>query len=348
MRDGALDYPRQDEDGGFNKTFVLVAVVHLVLLGGLLLAALYQPKQSNDSVVWMSPGSFAGDTGATQAPLMGDQDSPPASNEALNQPSHQETDLVSTPPATPPVPAPLPVVEESAPPIPDSTPAATPTPRLTSTPMLRPTPTVQPPPKPSPKPTPKPTPKPSPTHSATPKSRPEVASKEKEKEKPKINDSPKPKTSPVKSEEKEKANSSTGPSARQAETGHAKGKLPHDQTTPGRGFQARSGNGAGAGDGKDAGSGDSALAAYVGILTDRFQAAWNQPTSEMALGKTLEVTVKLKVEADGTVTEFVIVEGSGNTVVDDSVRDAGKKITKLPPPPNGQGFSAPVRFELGN
>ena len=95
-------------------------------------------------------------------------------------------------------------------------------------------------------------------------------------------------------------------------------------------------------------SGDSALSAYVGILTNRFQAAWNQPTSEMALGKTLEVTVKLKVEADGAVTEFIIVEGSGNAVVDDSVRDAGKKITKLPPPPNGQAFSAPVRFELGN
>jgi TonB family protein len=112
--------------------------------------------------------------------------------------------------------------------------------------------------------------------------------------------------------------------------------------------QSHSSSGSGAGDSKVAGSGDSALAAYVGILTNRFQAAWNQPTSEMALGKTLEVTVKLKVEADGAVTEFIIVEGSGNAVVDDSVRDAGKKITKLPPPPNGQAFSAPVRFELGN
>jgi TonB family protein len=168
------------------------------------------------------------------------------------------------------------------------------------------------------------------------------------KEKPKIDDSPKPKTSPVKSEEKEKANSSPGPSARLAEAGHGKEKLAHDQTKPGRGLPSRSGSGSEAGDGKDAGSGDSALAAYVGILTNRFQTAWNQPTSEMALGKTLQVTVKLKVEADGTVTEFVIVEGSGNAVVDDSVRDAGKKITKLPPPPNGQGFSAPVRFELGN
>ena len=106
--------------------------------------------------------------------------------------------------------------------------------------------------------------------------------------------------------------------------------------------------GKGPGEAEGSGSGDSALAGYVGILTNRFQAAWNQPTSEMALGKMLEVTVKLKVESDGTVTEFEIVEGSGNAVVDDSVREAGKKITKLPPPPNGQAFSAPVRFELGN
>jgi TonB family protein len=152
----------------------------------------------------------------------------------------------------------------------------------------------------------------------------------------------------VRSEEKEKANASPASGARQPEAGHGKGKLTKDQTTPGPGVQSHSSNGTGAGDGKVAGSGDSALSAYVGILTNRFQAAWNQPTSEMALGKTLEVTVKLKVEADGAVTEFIIVEGSGNAVVDDSVRDAGKKITKLPPPPNGQAFSAPVRFELGN
>jgi TonB family protein len=341
MRDGALDYPRQDENGGFRKTFVAIAVVHLVLLGGLLLATLHEPKQNSDSVVWMSPGSFAGDSTPTQAPLTDNRESAPPPNEEPNQPSPQEADQrdepVSPPPATlPPLPTPLPAVEESA--LPISTPPPTASPRLTPTPTPRPTPTAKLTPKPSPKPTPKPTPKPSPAHSVTPKPspKPEAVPKEKDKEKPKVDDAPKPKTSPVKSEEKEKANSSPAPGARQAEAGHSKGKLTHDQTTPGPG------------DSKVAGSGDSALAAYVGILTNRFQAAWNQPTSEMALGKTLEVTVKLKVEADGAVTEFTIVEGSGNAVVDDSVRDAGKKITKLPPPPNGQAFSAPVRFELGN
>jgi TonB family protein len=112
---------------------------------------------------------------------------------------------------------------------------------------------------------------------------------------------------------------------------------------------ASPGNGGGKhGNGRGSGAGDSALSAYVGILTNRFQAAWNQPTGEMAMGKTLEVTVKLKVEADGTVTEFTIINGSGNAVVDESVREAGKRIAKLPPPPNNAAFSAPVRFELGN
>jgi TonB family protein len=90
------------------------------------------------------------------------------------------------------------------------------------------------------------------------------------------------------------------------------------------------------------------MAGYGTILQNRFYAAWNQPMSEMTLGKKLEVTVRLRIEGDGTVTEFSIVEGSGNAVVDESVRQAGANLGKLPAPPNHQGFSAPVRFELGN
>jgi TonB family protein len=348
------DYPRQYEDGGFRKTFVVVGAVHLVLLGGLLLMALYQPKQSNDTVVWMSPGSFANDSAAGQGLLTGDREPTAPPDQELNQPSPQETDQEeespSPPSATPPPhPASSPVVESPLP-IATPTPAATPMSRLTPTPTPAPrsAATAKPSPKPSPRPTAKLTPKPSPTHSAAPKSSPktEVAPREKEKEKPKIDDSPKPKTSPTKAKEREKANTATGSSARQTETGRSQGRSPHDQMTPGRSSLA--GSGSGAGGNKVGGSEDSALAAYVGILSSRFQAAWNQPTSEMALGKTLAVTVNLKVDADGTVTEFVIAEGSGNAVVDESVREAGKKITKLPPPPNGQAFSAPVRFELGN
>jgi TonB family protein len=169
-----------------------------------------------------------------------------------------------------------------------------------------------------------------------------------DEEKSKSEVSPKPKSSPTKPSKEEKPKPSPGSSAEQVENGKNKSKDLHGQTSTESGTHPRGGGGTGPGDAEGSGSGNSALAGYVGILTNRFQAAWNQPTSEMALGKVLQVTVKLKVESDGTVTEFEIIEGSGNAVVDDSVREAGKKITKLPPPPNGEAFSAPVRFELGN
>ena len=175
-----------------------------------------------------------------------------------------------------------------------------------------------------------------------------MESRTREKHRSNSDASPKPKSSPLKSEKSEKPNASPGPSALEAEAVKKNGKQSHGQVSSEPGSHSRGGGGTGPGDAEGSGSGNSALAGYVGILTNRFQAAWNQPTSEMALGKMLAVTVKLKVEQDGTVTEFDIVEGSGNAVVDDSVREAGKKIAKLPPPPNGQAFSAPVRFELGN
>ena len=90
------------------------------------------------------------------------------------------------------------------------------------------------------------------------------------------------------------------------------------------------------------------LAYYAEVIKNRFQAAWNQPHGEIAPGTELVATVKLKIEPDGSVTEFTLVDGSGNSVVDDSVREAGRKITKLPPPPGGAAFSPVVRFELGN
>ena len=62
------DYRSEDPDGGFKKTFVAIAAVHLVLLGGLLVAALFQSKTNSDTVVWMNPGSFGGDSAAPESP----------------------------------------------------------------------------------------------------------------------------------------------------------------------------------------------------------------------------------------------------------------------------------------
>src|SRR6476619_991899 len=109
------DNSRQDEGGSFKKTFVATAVVHVFLLGGLLWATFYQPKQRNDSVVWMSPGSFAGDSATTQAALTGKAESTPSSNEEPEEPSKKASDQEEEPSSPPPTPAPA--DEESALPI---------------------------------------------------------------------------------------------------------------------------------------------------------------------------------------------------------------------------------------
>ena len=58
------DHRSDDPDGGFKKIFVAIAAVHLVLLGGLFLLARFQSKENNETLVWMNPGSFVGDSAA--------------------------------------------------------------------------------------------------------------------------------------------------------------------------------------------------------------------------------------------------------------------------------------------
>jgi TonB family protein len=359
---GTLEY-----DGRFKRTFVAIAVIHLLALGGFLFVSLSGPKKE-ENIVWINPGSFGGnmatgDNGSTgnrePAPPAIEESTPPPEEKAPEEMSPEPTPPV--PPPTPPpadpelsAPTPVPFVTPPPPPSPPATPKplprTTPSPTPKATPKPSPKPSATPRPSPKPSATPRPSPKPSPTPKPSHKLDPEA--KEKEKEKPEVEKSPNPQTSPKpkasleKSDSKNKTRPSPSPGAHQQ--GTEKGKASNGESAKeSAGASPRNGGGK-HGNGTGSGAGDSALSAYVGILTNRFQAAWNQPTGEMAMGKTLEVTVRLKVEADGTVTEFTILTGSGNAVVDESVREAGKRITRLPPPPNNTAFSAPVRFELGN
>jgi len=136
--------------------------------------------------------------------------------------------------------------------------------------------------------------------------------------------------------DKKHAKPQTSPSPQSETNSSSKGKV----------SPARTGTSKGTSQGSEAS--DSTLSYYAEVIKNRFQAAWNQPHGEIAPGTELVATVKLKIQPDGTVTEFTLVDGSGNPVVDDSVREAGRKITKLPPPPDGSTFSPVVRFELGD
>jgi TonB family protein len=352
MRNGTLDHDRQAYDGRFKPTFVAIAIVHLSLLGLLLLVSLYHPDKKEENIVWVSPGSLGAEAAAGENGLAARSEPTPSADEESTEshsPEMQEVPDASPAEPTPPMSELSP--QPAVPPADSDLVVPTPTPKSpTPKPSLTPNPTQ----KATPKPTPKATPKLSPKTSVSPRAlasprpshKPEPTPKEKAKGKPESQPSPKPETSqkPKDSKSKSKPSPDSGVLAAEEE----KRKSAQGQTTnEGNGISRTAAPG-GRGGGTGLGNGDSALAAYVGILTSRFQAAWNQPTGEMAMGKTLEVTVRLKVEADGKVTEFTIVEGSGNAVVDESVRQAGKTITRLPPPPNNEAFSAPVRFELGN
>ena len=92
------DYRSEDPDGGFKKTFVAIAVVHLILLGGLMLAALFQSQKKSDTVVWMNPGSFGGEPSAAASRSDSATDTETTSSEVSPPENHQETPS-PTPPA---------------------------------------------------------------------------------------------------------------------------------------------------------------------------------------------------------------------------------------------------------
>src|SRR3979490_1197745 len=124
---------RHGDDGGFKKIFVIIAVVHLVLLGGLLLFGFWPQKRKEEAVVWMNPGSFGGDSAPSENSAPSHPGPPPPPG-AEQKPSDQPetptpppppTPSPATPPPTPPPtpePTPPPVVENSESPL--STPTA--------------------------------------------------------------------------------------------------------------------------------------------------------------------------------------------------------------------------------
>src|ERR1700732_4895501 len=116
-RDEWADYRSEDPDRGFKKTFMVIAIVHLVLLGGLLFATLFQSKKTIDTVVWMNPGSFGGGESATgDSQAASNQESVAAPSEqsrSENRPetppetNQEEEEPQPTPPPVPPTPPPL-------------------------------------------------------------------------------------------------------------------------------------------------------------------------------------------------------------------------------------------------
>jgi TonB family protein len=338
------DDDRPTEIGGFRLNFVLITALHLLVLGAVLLLAIFSTRKKEENVVWMNPGSFASGSPMSDG-AEGGANPENATGQKENLPPEPEPTLSPQPviaPSPPTTPEPTPEIPKDTPtpkpsvqvtptpppdlvtpkPTPKPTPSSTPKPSPSVTPKPTPKPTAKPP-KPTPKPSPKPSTKPAPEESRTPR--------------PKASQSPahKPPANAKKDEEK-LAKNAPSPTAHKSES--------EGTDKPPKGNSSSSGNGTGS----TSGNGEANFGLYAEIIKNRFDGAWNQPHGEIPAGSALVVTVHLKIEPDGTVTEFSIVEGSGNSVVDETVKEAGHKITRLPPPPGGSGFSPTVRFELRN
>jgi len=89
---------------------------------------------------------------------------------------------------------------------------------------------------------------------------------------------------------------------------------------------------------------------YFDILHDRFFSQWDQPTSVTESNDRFATTVLLRIEKDGRISKATVVGSSGNPVMDDSVKDALKRVSRVPPLPEPLAKSAPfevkINFEL--
>jgi len=350
------DDHRPRDSGGFRLNFALIAAVHLLVLGAILVLALFPSRKKDENVVWMNPGSFASGSPMNDSGAGANSDSATDQKEdSAPQPSitPPPTEPPTPPPATPeptvetpkntPTPrASVEVTPVASPNLTTPKPTPSPTPKATPPPTPKPSPSSTP--KPTPKPTPKATPKPTPKPTAKPSAKPsaKASAEQSSTAKSKASESPshKPSASAKKEEQKVAKNEAT-PSTTHKSENEAGGSSDKPSKTNANGTN-------GSGNGSVPGNGEANFGLYAEIIKNRFDGAWNQPHGQIPAGNALVVTVRLKIEPDGSVTEFSIVEGSGNSVVDESVKEAGHKIARLPPPPGGNEFAPTIRFELRN
>jgi TonB family protein len=112
------------------------------------------------------------------------------------------------------------------------------------------------------------------------------------------------------------------------------------------------GTSSGAG-GKTGGTGGAPQFGWYGhMLHDRFHSAWIQPTTATPTGDKISVLVKVRIEQDGSVSQFQVLKPSGNIAVDESVSAVSKRVRQVDPLPDGLGtaghYDVRINFELNS
>ena len=117
---------------------------------------------------------------------------------------------------------------------------------------------------------------------------------------------------------------------------------PTDATKPAAGGQVSRGAASGP-------ASAAQISSYRRLLHDRFYKEWVQPTSVVPAGTKISALVKIRIEKDGRVTGFNIVQPSGNVLVDASVAAVGRRVTQVDPLPAGINqptYEVNMNFEL--
>ncbi len=309
------------EDSAFKRSLIVIAGLHVLLVGGFFFAGQGKRETNKEVIMWID-----GSIGGGETP--GETELQPVKMEKAPEPAAPE---LFTPVEIPPE-APPPPVEK---PLPSEIVTATPVPAT-------PKPTTPKPTTPKPA-TPKPaTPKPA-TPKPTPKATPAATPKAKASPKPDGDDSatPKPKGTPS---SKPKGT----PSAAKSEGGSGAATKLAMNSKPG-------GNGPGTGNGKGPaakgdGEGLSQFGWYFGMIKDRFDARWEQPTNIERNGAEIVTTLKFRISKDGTISAREIAASSGYPQMDESVLAAAAKVVQVDPLPtglgNGEYFEVNVQFKL--
>ena len=355
-------------DSLFRRNLLIIAVAHVLLIGGLFLSGVFSSKKQ-ENVAWLdSEGDVAAAaqkkdaTEAETTPDKPDESTPEPTPMKDKEPENNNV-------------APSEITLSSPTPEPTATP--TPTPRPTPRQTPTPTPTPKPTPTATPKPTPKPTPKQTPTPKRTPKPTPKPSITPKKKKSPTPSPSPKKSASPkpsAKSEDTDdtgtdepkttatpkhhhKDEEGTDDGGESKEHGDSASASSPSGTHGKEGKGKTPGNGKGEGSGKGPGSpggGASETAEigwYCGAIHDKFYSQWVQPSSLLQAGEKLSAVVKITIQRDGRVTDATLSRSSGNAIMDESVMAAAKHVIQLAPLPaaiKDDSLVVPIELELNS
>lgn len=316
----AADKPGIDPDAhAFRRNLLLVGLVHVIALGTVFLAGKLQAKRAVPQLMWLDGDALA----ATGDNADENRESASREQESAREPAPIE---VPAPHEAPSPPVERPVPSEIV--LPRTTPEPTPV-RVTPKPI---------PVKPA---TPKPTtPKQeTPRAKATPRTTPKTTPRNTPKPSPQKTASPKPESSPI---AKAKATPSESKSA-----GNGAASLA-SAAKAGTGSNAGTGKGPGK-MGGGAGTGTNEFAWYYEMLDDRFTSRWEQPLSIVRSAQQFVTMLTIRINKDGTIVSREIANSSGNTVMDESVLAAARKILVVDPLPaglGGQTFDVNINFTL--